>query len=320
MRFDVRIEAPSTLRIENNNARLVSSAELTLRGTYDRPLLFGRAEIDRGEVLFEGNRYLVTRGTIDFANPTRIEPFFDIEAETRARVPGQTIASRSASRARAIASCGTCRPIRRCRPVDILALLFGDVRDPRDAELRALRSRDQHRSRSCSSRARRAVARQSDLVGGRQRGRARRFGVDTRADHAVARRSVDQQSPRLNPTARLTIGKRISERAVPDLRAAAHLGARRTVDPASSTTRATASRGSCRGTRTTPTRSTSASGTSSDAARSRCCAALRRVAGWRLGAAAGRRCSRTDRRRRPRTRRRRGRRRSTDPRARRPPS
>ena len=41
----------------------------TLRGTYDRPLLFGRAEIEHGEVTFEGRRYLVTRGSIDFANP-----------------------------------------------------------------------------------------------------------------------------------------------------------------------------------------------------------------------------------------------------------
>ena len=51
----------------------------------------GRAEIERGDVIFEGNRYLVTRGTIDFFNPSRIEPFFDIEAETRVRVPGQTV-------------------------------------------------------------------------------------------------------------------------------------------------------------------------------------------------------------------------------------
>ena len=55
-------------------------------GTYARPLLFGR---DRhraaARVDFEGKRYVVRRGTIDFNNPTRIEPFFDIETE--ARVP-----------------------------------------------------------------------------------------------------------------------------------------------------------------------------------------------------------------------------------------
>ena len=45
----------------------MSSAELTLRGTYDRPQLFGRAEIERGEVFFEGKRYNVRRGVVDFS-------------------------------------------------------------------------------------------------------------------------------------------------------------------------------------------------------------------------------------------------------------
>ncbi|HTV00074.1 MAG TPA: translocation/assembly module TamB domain-containing protein, partial [Luteitalea sp.] len=65
LRFDLRVSAPSTLRIANNTTRLVSSAELTLRGTYDRPQLFGRAEIERGEVFFEGKRYNVRRGVVD---------------------------------------------------------------------------------------------------------------------------------------------------------------------------------------------------------------------------------------------------------------
>ena len=90
IRLDIQVLVPSTLRIENNLARLVASADLQLRGTYERPLLFGRAEVDRGEVSFEGRRYLVTRGAIEFTNPLRIEPFFDVEAETRVRVPGQT--------------------------------------------------------------------------------------------------------------------------------------------------------------------------------------------------------------------------------------
>lgn len=90
LRLDVRISAPSSLRISDNAARVVSSAELTLGGTYAQPQLFGNAEIERGEVFFEGNRYRVTRGSIGFASPTAIEPFFDIEAETDVRTPGQT--------------------------------------------------------------------------------------------------------------------------------------------------------------------------------------------------------------------------------------
>ena len=86
VRFDVNIVAPGTLRLENNLARIVSRAELALKGTYDNPVVFGRADIERGEIFFEGNRYRITRGTIDFQNPARLQPFFDLEAETRIHV------------------------------------------------------------------------------------------------------------------------------------------------------------------------------------------------------------------------------------------
>src|SRR6185295_2938968 len=90
LKFDMQLLIPSTLRVENNLARLVANADLTLRGSYDRPVIIGHADIDRGEVTFEGRRYRITRGTMDFTNPSRIEPFYDIEAETNVRVPGQT--------------------------------------------------------------------------------------------------------------------------------------------------------------------------------------------------------------------------------------
>ena len=98
LRFDLRLTAPSTLEINNRmeyaglslQARLTASADLRLRGTYDKPVLEGRAAIERGEVLFEGRRYIVSRGNVDFRNPTKIEPYFDVEAETRVRAPGQT--------------------------------------------------------------------------------------------------------------------------------------------------------------------------------------------------------------------------------------
>ncbi len=45
VRLDVRVIAPGTLRIENSNATIVSSADLQFRGTYERPIVFGRAEI-----------------------------------------------------------------------------------------------------------------------------------------------------------------------------------------------------------------------------------------------------------------------------------
>ncbi|MBI4476351.1 MAG: translocation/assembly module TamB [Acidobacteria bacterium] len=209
LRFDVRILAPSTLRIEKNTARIVSSADLQLRGTYQQPLLFGRAEIERGEVTFEGRRYLVTRGAIDFSNPFTIEPFFDVEAETRVRAPGQTylVTLRATGTTQAlVAELNSDPPL---PEAEILTLLFGDPRSTQDVELRALRTPNAVEQDLLRTRAARLLA--SPISSEVGRVVEQTFGVDT----FQITPSFDDpylQSSRLNPSARLTIGKRISDR------------------------------------------------------------------------------------------------------------
>ena len=216
LRFDVEVLVPSTLRIENNLARLVASADLQLRGTYERPLLFGRAEVDRGEVMFEGRRYVVTRGNIDFTNPTRIEPFLDIEAETRVRVPGQTYQVT----VRAVGTIERLQPELSSDPplpaADVLALLFSDVRRDEtnggNAELRALQSgnRDELERDILRTRATQLLASPVSAEVGRIVEQT--FGVDT---FQLTPSLIDPYGPstgRVNPSARVTIGKRISER------------------------------------------------------------------------------------------------------------
>lgn len=207
LRFDVRILAPSALRIERNNARIVSSADLQLRGTYQQPLLFGRAEIERGGVTFEGRRYLVTRGTIDFSNPIRIEPFFDVEAETLARVPGQTyrVTLRATGTMQALVPDLTADPP--LPEAEILTLLFGDSRGTQDVELRALRTPNLVEQELLRTRAARLLA--SPISAEVGRAVEQTFGVDT---FQITPSLVDPYQQRFNPSARLTIGKRISDR------------------------------------------------------------------------------------------------------------
>jgi translocation and assembly module TamB len=214
LRFDIDVRVPSTLRIDNNLARLVASADLQLSGTYDRPLLFGRAEVDRGEFIFEGRRYLVTRGSIEFNNPTRIEPFFDVEAETRVRVPGQTYRV-------IVSAAGTIdrlqQPTLSSDPplpaADVLALLFGDVGRTRDVELRARLDPNQNPRDILTARATQALANPISSEVGRVVEET--FGVDT---FQVSPSLFDPYSQSttargsINPSARVTIGKRISDR------------------------------------------------------------------------------------------------------------
>ena len=209
LRYDVQINAPSTLRIENNQAQVQATADLQLRGTFDRPLLFGRAEIDRGNVTFEGRRYVITRGTIDFNNPTRIEPFFDIETETRVRVPGETYRITL----RAAGTFDRLTPVFNADPplpeVEILALLFSDVAPGQDVEFRRYSTDITPQQQLLRERATRALTGAVSSEVGRVVEQT--FGVDT---FQLTPSLVDPnaQSSRLDPAARVTIGKRLSDR------------------------------------------------------------------------------------------------------------
>ena len=141
LRFDIEIDAPGTLQIDNNLARLTATADLRLQGTYDQPILTGRAEIVRGDVTLLGNRYQV-RGPIDFANPRAIEPYFDIEAETRIRVADQTYRvtiNLLGTASRLVPSLTSDPPL---PTSDIIELVLGKTPDLTDADLRSLTASD----------------------------------------------------------------------------------------------------------------------------------------------------------------------------------
>lgn len=211
VRFDIRLQAPGTLRIDNDQARVVASADLTMRGTIDRPLLFGHAEIDRGELEFEGRRYLVTRGSLDFANANRIQPFFDIEAETRVRVPGQTyrVTMRMAGTTERMQPQFTSDPP--LQTLDILTLLFSDQAPSGDIELAGLQRPNEREQRLVEARATRALTGALSQEVGRVVEQT--FGVDTFQITPLLSDPYQQSSSlNLNPSARVTIGKRISNR------------------------------------------------------------------------------------------------------------
>jgi autotransporter translocation and assembly factor TamB len=212
LKFDLQLLMPSTLRVENNLARMVASADLTLRGTYDRPVINGHADIERGEVTFEGRRYRISRGTMDFANPARIEPFFDVEAETNVRVTGQTYRV-------TVGFAGTpdrIRPTLNSDPYlpasDVLALLFSDAPRMDNPELRARQNPNQAQTDILTARATQALAAPLSAEVGKVVEQT--FGVDTfqLTPSFIDPYQLQQQTARLNPTARLTIGKRISDR------------------------------------------------------------------------------------------------------------
>jgi translocation and assembly module TamB len=86
IQLDVRIESGPSLQFQTSLTRdLEAEVDLRLRGNAARPTLIGEVSVNEGEVNVFGNKYTINRGEIRFTNPTRIEPVFDVDLETKAR-------------------------------------------------------------------------------------------------------------------------------------------------------------------------------------------------------------------------------------------
>ena len=207
--YDIRIRAPSNVTVRNNLLqRVVATADLRLQGTYERPVLLGNIDVERGEVLFEGKRYVIRRGSITLNNPTKTEPYFDVQAETRIRVPGETYIV-------TIDTAGT-DPVKGLHfssdpslpDYQLFALLFSDIAPGRDIEFRQY-SGVTPQEQLLRDRMTRALTGTVSAEIGRAVQEA--FAVDT-FQCTPSLFDPNQQSARLDPSARCTVGKRLSER------------------------------------------------------------------------------------------------------------
>jgi translocation and assembly module TamB len=216
--YEIQVLAPQTLRIDNSLAHIVASGDLTLRGTYDHPTLTGGIDINRAEVTFQGNRYVVTRGTVEFTNPTTMTPYFDIEAETRVRVPGQGGPQTDSGQTYRIDTTITgtldhLSPTFASDPqlpqVAIISLLFGetDIKNLRDIEVYSLDANQRANLNLVQGQAARLLT--SPLSSTVGRVMERTLGVDTVQITPLLQFSDTAQ---VSPTARVTLGKRVSDR------------------------------------------------------------------------------------------------------------
>lgn len=85
--LEVRIAIPpGAFEVRNNVARMRGSGDLTVRGTFGRPLLLGSVEASEGGRLeLRGLRYDVTKAKVVFANPASNDPYFELEARTQVK-------------------------------------------------------------------------------------------------------------------------------------------------------------------------------------------------------------------------------------------
>jgi hypothetical protein len=206
--LDIEVSAPRIAFIDTREARIEGTADLRIGGTFDRPVMTGSIDILSGEALIAGNRVFIRESSIDFRNPDRIEPTFDITADTRVRTPGQTVDVniRITGPPNAFTPTFTSDPP---LPVtDIVSLLAGGTPNLDTADQLRIASPQESQQRMMQTTAAFLLASPiSSRVG---EVFERTLALDTvQITPLLAGEAVFQQ---LNPSARITLGKRVSPR------------------------------------------------------------------------------------------------------------
>jgi len=77
--FDVEGYTSPGARLEWASAHVEIEGDVRLRGTWEHPVLLGHVHLLGGEMVFRGNKFELTRGDINFANPFRLDPVLNVE-------------------------------------------------------------------------------------------------------------------------------------------------------------------------------------------------------------------------------------------------
>src|SRR5260370_8803066 len=82
LQLDIEALSAPDARMEWASAQLQAEANIRVRGTWEHPILLGHIHILSGDLYFAVNRYRVTRGDFNFANPFRIDPLINVHTTT----------------------------------------------------------------------------------------------------------------------------------------------------------------------------------------------------------------------------------------------
>ncbi len=78
--LDIFIQARNNFIVDTNLAGMEIHPDLRIQGSPMAPVVSGRSTIDPGTIHHYNKEFTLTRGTIDFINPYKIEPEIDIQA------------------------------------------------------------------------------------------------------------------------------------------------------------------------------------------------------------------------------------------------
>lgn len=76
------VNATNNINLVSRTLSIGGSANLQVRGTAADPVILGRVNLNSGDIIFNGNRFVLTGGTVQFINPSMTEPVVNVALTT----------------------------------------------------------------------------------------------------------------------------------------------------------------------------------------------------------------------------------------------
>ena len=80
--LNLTVRSSSNVNLVSRTLSVGGSANLQVRGTAAEPVILGRANLSGGDIILNGNRYVLTGGTIQFVNPSMTQPVVNLTLTT----------------------------------------------------------------------------------------------------------------------------------------------------------------------------------------------------------------------------------------------
>ncbi len=81
-RLNIAISSLNNLNLVSRTLSVNGTANLQVRGTVAQPVILGRVNLTNGDVIFNGNRFTVSGGTVQFVNPAETQPVVNLALNT----------------------------------------------------------------------------------------------------------------------------------------------------------------------------------------------------------------------------------------------
>jgi len=82
LQLNIAVHSTNNVSLVSRTLSVGGSANLQLRGTAENPVVLGRVNFNNGDVILNGNRFVLNAGTVQFVNPSETQPVVNLSMST----------------------------------------------------------------------------------------------------------------------------------------------------------------------------------------------------------------------------------------------